>query len=482
MKFNNPVYENEELTYQDVFLFQQYFEWSSRLKDTDITPTYAFGTSLPFVVANMNAVAGKRMAETVARCGWISILPQDMSYETMERIILSIKSAHIRFDTPLTVKSDNNVRDALWIINKRAHDCVILIDDENRPIDIFKTKDLIDVDQFTSLAELKKHKLITWNDTITDKEAFTMMDDNAISSLPIIDKDWKLLWLLTKKNTVRNSLYTPTLDKNWKLDVAVALWINNFVEKTKKLLWLWITVFVLDTAHWFQKKMIEAVRLFRKEFGNELTLIAWNVVTEEWTKALLEAWANGVKVWIWPGAMCTTRMKTWVGRPQFTAVYKCGKVAREMWWFVRADGWIKDPRDLALALAAWASHGMLWTLLAWTYESTGEMKYDSDGSMYKENYGMASWKAVNIRNKDADKFELEQKAFFREGISSSKIYIKPWSESVLNIVDDFTAWLRSSMTYVWARNLNEFTEKAVIWVQTNAWYVEWTPNGKVLKR
>jgi len=481
MKFNNPIYENEELAYQDVFLFQQYFDWISRLKDTDIIPTVSFGTSIPIVTANMNAVTWKRMAETIARYGWLGVLPQDMNYETMAKIITKIKSANVKFDTALTMKVDNTVRDALWIINKRAHDCVVMIDDDNKPISLFKTKDLIDVDQFANLWELKKSSLITWNDDITNEEAFNLMDNNLFSSLPIIDKNGKLVWILTKKNTIRNAIYKPTLDKNYKLDVAVALGINNFLEKTRKLIWLWITIFVLDTAHGFQKTMLDAIKTFRHEFGKDLTLIAWNVCTAEWTKALLEAWANWVKVWIWPWAMCTTRMNTWVGRPQFTAVYKCSKIAREMWGFVRADGWIKDPRDLALALAAWASHGMLWTILSWTFESTGEIKYDNTGNMYKENYGMASWKAVNLRNKDVSKFELEQKALFREGISTSTIYIKSWSESVLNIIDDFTSWLRSSMTYVWAKNLKEFCEKAVIGVQTNAWYFEGTPHGRVMK-
>ena len=179
--------------------------------------------------------------------------------------------------------------------------------------------------------------------------------------------------------------------------------------------------------------------------------------------------------------MCTTRMQTWVWRPQFTAVYKCALEARKLWWFVWADGWVKEPRDVALALAAWANHVMLGTTFAWTYESTWDIKYDENWLMYKENYGMASKKAVELRNQKKDNFEIEKRWMYREWISKSKIYLREWLESVGDIIDTFTTWLRSSMSYVGAKDLEEFYEKAVIWVQTNAWFVEWTPHGKIRK-
>jgi len=480
MKFNNKVYENEELTYQDVFLYQNYFEWKSRLK-INITPNHSFWTKNPIVVANMNAIAGKRMAETMARYGGLVVLPQDMSLETLERVIKYVKNANPKYDTPITVKENNTIRDAMWIIHKRDHNCVIMIDDQNKATWIFKPKDLKNLDQFSLLWNIEKSKLITGIEWISNQEAFELMDKNNISSLPIVDKKWILKWILTKKNTIRNEIYSPTLDKNWKLNLAVAVWINSFEEKVHKLHEWWINIFVLDTAHGYQKSMIENIKKFRKIFGDEPTLIAWNVITEDATRDLIKAGANGVKVWIWPWAMCTTRMKTWVWRPQFTAVYKCSQEAKKHWGFVRADGGIRSPRDMNLALAAWANHVMRWSLFAGTFESVWDVKYDNDGSMYKDNYGMASQKAVNLRNQNTSKFELTKRAMFREGISSSKIYITKWRESVWDIVDEFTAWLRSAMTYVWANNLAEFHDKAIIGVQTNAGFTEWEPLGKMKK-
>lgn len=179
--------------------------------------------------------------------------------------------------------------------------------------------------------------------------------------------------------------------------------------------------------------------------------------------------------------MCTTRIKTWVGRPQFTAVYTCAQEAKKLWWFVWADGGIKSPRDMILALAAGANHVMIGTLFSGVLESVGDIKYDEHGLMYKENYGMASRKAVVGRNQKISKFELAKKQMFREWISSSKIYIKPGMESVGDVVDEFMTWLRSSMTYVGAGNLQEFTDKAIVGVQTIAWFTEGTPHGKVKK-
>ncbi|HOG15611.1 MAG TPA: IMP dehydrogenase, partial [Candidatus Absconditabacterales bacterium] len=327
MRFNNPIYENEELTYQDVFLFQDYFEGKSRF-EVEIKPTNSLGTEIPIVVANMNAVAGKRMAETIARYGGLAVLPQDMSIETLERVIKHVKSANPKYDTPITVKAKNTIRDAMGIIHKRDHNCVVMVDDNFRAIGIFTPKDFADLDQFSLLGDIKKGQLITGEVGISNEDAFNIMDEKNISSLPIVDKNGILKGILTKKNTIRNSIYKPTLDKNGKLNVAVAIGINGFEEKVHRLFELGVDIFVLDTAHGYQKSMIENIKKFRKLFGNGATLIAGNVITEKATRELIKAGASGVKVGIGPGAMCTTRMKTGVGRPQFTAVYKCAKEAK----------------------------------------------------------------------------------------------------------------------------------------------------------
>ncbi len=481
MKFNNPLYEHEELTYEDVFIFQQYFDGKSRIHDVTINPATKMWLTLPLISSNMNSVTGKRMAETMARYWGIWILPQDMEISKMLEIVSYIKSRHTIFDTPLTLTPDDYVRDALSIINKRAHKCVVVIDEKNHPISIFTPSDLEKYEQFTPLGKISKKFLITAPETISPEDAYNIMLEHGISSLPIIDHQGKLVWIFTKKNSVRSSLYTPTLDKNGKLNVAIALGINSFWEKAKILVEAGVDIFILDTAHGYQKSMIDAIQTFRKDFWNDLTLIAGNVCTQEWTKALLEAGADGVKVGIGPGAMCTTRMMTGVGRPQFSAIYHCAKIAKEMGKFVIADGWIKEPRDLALALWAGASFWMLWTILSGTFESTGDIFYDTEWKMYKQSYGMASGKAVWLRNNALSPFKQAQKSLFQEWISTSKIYLKDGRKSVWDIVDKFSNGLRSSLTYVWAKNLDDFYDKIVIWVQTPSGFQEWTPHWKLKK-
>lgn len=480
MKFKNPKNKNLELTFNDVFIFQNNSNISSRF-EVDVKPYNKLNSNLPIITANMNAISGKRMCETIARFGWLWCLPQDMSLETITKIIKNIKSADIIYDTPITIKEKNTIRDALGLIKKRSHNCVILINNKNKPIWIFNSNDFKWYDQYTYLWEIKNKKLISAKIPISAEKSFEIMEKNGISSLPIVDKNWILKWIMTKSNAIRNWIYKPSLDKNWKLDVCVALWINNFLERAKKLYKLWITKFVLDTAHWYQEKMIKAIKIMRKEFWKNIVLIAGNISTKEAVKDLIKAWADWVKVGIWPWAMCTTRIKTWVWRPQFTAIYECSLEAKKLWGFVWADWWIRNPRDLALSLAAWASHIMMWTILTWTYESTWDFLEDAEWKLYKQNYWMASLKAVYGRNKDLSSFEIAKKTLYQEWISNSKIYQKLGRESVWKIIDEFIMWLKSSMSYVWARNIEDFYEKAIIWVQTTAWFIEWTPHWKIIK-
>ncbi len=480
MKFKNPENNNLELTFDDVFLFQNKSKIKSRL-EVDVKPYNKLNSNLPIITANMNAISGKRMCETIARFGWIGCLPQDMSLKVIKETIKYIKSANIIYDTPITVRKENTIRDALWLIKKRSHNCVILIDNKNKPIWIITLRELMWFDQYSYIWDLKYKKVIKAKVWISPEKSFEIMEKNSISSLPIVDKNEVLVGIMTKSNAIRSGIYHPSLDKDWCLDVAVALWINNFLDRAKELYKLGVTKFILDTAHWYQEKMINAIKTMRKTFWKDIVLIAWNISTKEATSDLIKAWADWVKVGIGPWAMCTTRIKTWVWRPQFSAVYECSKKAKKLWWFVVADWGIRNPRDLALSLAAWASHIMVWSILTATYESTWDFLEDSEWNLYKQNYGMASKKAVFGRNKDLSNFEIAKKMLYQEWISESKIYQRKGRESVWKVVDEFIMGLRSSMSYIWAKNLEEFYKKAVVWVQTNAGFTEWTPHWKLIK-
>jgi IMP dehydrogenase len=223
--------------------------------------------------------------------------------------------------------------------------------------------------------------------------------------------------------------------------------------------------------------MIEAIRAVRAAVGDRVPLVAGNVCTAEGTAALLEAGADVVKVNVGPGAMCTTRMQTGAGRPTFSAVRACAEEARKRGKHAWADGGVREPRDVALYLAAGASRVMVGTMLSGTWESPGEVREDRDGRLYKENYGMASARAVSDRTADLDPFEQARKGFFREGISTSKIYLREGRESVGAVVVDVITGILSSFTYVGAGDCESFHDRAVIGVQTLAGFLEGKPHG-----
>ncbi|GFJ91299.1 hypothetical protein Prum_049410 [Phytohabitans rumicis] len=206
-----------------------------------------------------------------------------------------------------------------------------------------------------------------------------------------------------------------------------------------------------------------------------MPIAAGNVVTAEGTRELIEAGADIVKVGVGPGAMCTTRMMTGVGRPQFSAVLDCAAAARELGKHVWADGGVRHPRDVALALAAGASNVMIGSWFAGTYESPGDLYTDVDGRRYKENFGMASARAVSARTAEDTPFDRARKAVFEEGISTARMYLDPARPGVEDVIDEIVAGVRSACTYAGASTLAELHERAVVGVQSAAGYTEGMP-------
>ena len=518
MQFKYPEDQNKELGFNDVFIYQNYSNIASR-KECSVNNWILKDVTIPIISANMNAVSWKRMCETLSRYWGLWILPQDMNFETKLNIVHHIFNSSIEYDTPLTVKQNETVGFALDLINKKNHWCVVLINDEGTEALWYYTEsDLRKQDRFVQFEIIKprttnKSSFIfeSWEDWIIFKSLdnttvlkgfkelyeylLTEGEDNAFIY------EWTIFkGIIYKKDIIRRTFFNDeslfnfqnTLSKEStllkrKLNIGIAIWINQCfeeveIEHIKEYYKAWVRIFILDTAHGYQEKMIQAIKKIRNlPFWKELSIIAGNVCTEEGTKALLEAWADGVKVGIGPWAMCTTRMMTAVWRPQFSAVYACSKVANKMWWFVIADGGIKFTRDFCLALAAWAKFVMLWTMLSWTKESVGEVKYDENWKLYKENYGMASAKAVLGRNKKQSLYDISLRNVFNEGISTSRIYLREWMWTVWEVCEKLISGLKSSMTYVWAKNIEEYQGKVIIWVQTQSWYNEGTPHGNIVK-
>lgn len=483
MRFLHPERDEAlELALEDVFLTPNYYEGSSRL-DVSLTPVDFPGGSHPVVSSNMSSVTGKRMAETMARLGGLGVLPQDMDLETVRRIVRHIQSADPRYDTALDVSPQATVRDADGILRKRAHGMVVVTDAERRPIGIVTPADLRDRDQYTAVGQVMQTRVVTIEAGTPNRDAYLRMDDARLKACPVVDRDGRLAGVLTKDDAVRLELVKPSLNAEGQLMVAAAVGIHAAAsEAASRLVELGVSAIVLDTAHGHQRRMIETLRAVRPAVPPGLPLVAGNVCTKEGTRALIEAGADIVKVNVGPGAMCTTRMQTGMGRPTFTSVLECAAEARRHGRHVWADGGVRHPRDVALYLAAGASRVMVGTMLAGTFESPGDVKRDEGGHLYKESYGMASARAVGERTQGLDPFEAAKKSFFREGISRSRIFIPEGHESVGTLVFDMITGLQSAFTYAGATHPEAFFDQAVVGVQSAAGYYEGTPHGLEVRR
>lgn len=448
-------------------------EISSRL-EVDLATSDNTGATMPIVVANMTAIAGRRMAETVARRGGIVVIPQDIPGDVVTDVISWVKQRHPLFDTPITLSPESTVADAASLIHKRSHGAIVVIEN-NKPVGIITQDDLESVDQFTQLHQVMTRELTTLPDNLDARAAFDFLTHNRRSLAPVVSHNGELVGIMTRTGALRGSLYTPALDARGKLRIAAAVGINGDVaKKASELLEAGADVLVVDTAHGHQKKMFEALAAIKK-LSPQVPIVAGNVVTADGVRDLVEAGADIIKVGVGPGAMCTTRMQTGVGRPQFSAVLECAAAAKELGKHVWADGGVRHPRDVALALAAGASQVMIGSWFAGTYESPGDLKRDTNGRVYKESFGMASKRAVVARTSNEDSFERARKALFEEGISSSRMYLDPLRPGVEDLLDEITAGLRSSMTYAGARTLAEFAERAVVGIQSSSGYAEGRP-------
>ncbi len=473
MRFLNEITPQYDLTYDDVFMVPARSDVGSRLS-VDLAADDGTGTTIPLVVANMTAVAGRRMAETVARRGGLVVIPQDIPIEVVADVVSWVKARHVVYETPITVGTTDTVGDLLNLLPKRAHGAAVVIDGE-RPIGVVTEADCLAVDRFTQVGQVMARELLTVPDGIAPEEAFERLNKGHHRLAPVVREDGSLKGLLTRQAALRATLYTPAVDAQGRLRIAAAIGVNGDVAgRAKALLESGVDVLVVDTAHGHQEKMISALRIVRG-LDPQVPIVAGNVVSAAGVRDLVAAGADIIKVGVGPGAMCTTRMMTGVGRPQFSAVLECAAQARALGKHVWADGGVRHPRDVALALAAGASNVMVGSWFAGTFESPGDIQRDGDGRLYKENFGMASARAVKLRTAEDSAFEQARKAIFEEGISTSRMYLDPRRPGVEDLIDSIVAGVRSSCTYAGARSLEEFHDRAVIGIQSAAGFGEGKP-------
>lgn len=473
MEFLRGRHPEHDLTYGDVFMVPRRSDVASRT-DVDLASSDGSGTTIPIVVANMTAVAGRRMAETVARRGGMAVIPQDIPTSVVADVIAWVKQRSLVYDTAITLGPTDTVGEALNLLPKRAHGAVVVVSDR-RPVGVVTEADCVGVDRYTQLYRVMSEELLTLPDAIDPRAAFERLQGGRHRLAPVVDVNGELVGILTRTGALRATLYSPAVDGGGRLRVAAALGVNADVPtRSRALIDAGADVLVLDTAHGHQEKMLSALKAVRA-LDPPVPVVAGNVVSAEGTRELIDAGADIVKVGVGPGAMCTTRMMTGVGRPQFSAVLECACAAEERGRHVWADGGVRYPRDVALALAAGASNVMIGSWFAGTHESPGDLNRDEAGRPFKESFGMASARAVATRTADDSAFERARKAVFEEGISTSRMYLDPERPGVEDLLDMIVAGIRSACTYAGATNLADLHDRALIGVQTTAGFTEGRP-------
>ncbi|MPZ74474.1 MAG: GuaB1 family IMP dehydrogenase-related protein [Nitriliruptorales bacterium] len=483
MRFATHHQSNQDLTFDDVFVVPRRSAVESRL-DVDLTTVDGSGTTIPVVVANMTAVAGRRMAETVARRGGLAVIPQDIPVDVVADVISWVKDRHAVFETPITLHPHDTVGDALNLLPKRSHEAVIVVEhvgatatdadgaSYGRPVGVVTPADCDGVDRFTQLHQVMTTDLLTVRATVGARDAFRILHDARRRMAPVVADDGRLVGLVSQKGAVRSALYRPAVDADGRLRVAAATGISGDVAgRAKTLLEAGADVLVVDTAHGHQQRMLDALGSVQG-LGPHVPVAAGNVVTAEGVRDLSDAGADIIKVGVGPGAMCTTRMMTGVGRPQFSSVVECAAEARRLQRHVWADGGVRHPRDVALSLAAGATNVMVGSWFAGTHESPGDVLFDRDGRPYKLSFGMASARAVQQRSAGGDAFDRARKSLFEEGLSSSRMYLDDEQPGVEDRLDSIVAGVRSACAYAGASDLETFHQQAVVGIQTLAGYTE----------
>lgn len=471
-----------DLTYSDVFLVPRRSGVTSRLQ-VDLAPLDGTPATIPLVSSNMNSVTGPRLAAVLARRGGIGVLPQDMPLQELDEAIRWVKRQPVAWDTPLVLDPSASVEDALRLLPATEGHGVVVATSRDGAVDADGIRGILPATRLaTALPDAALGDLVREGSPALDVEdvtdgraAFDAITATGAETVCML-RHGHLVGTLTARSALRSTLYAPAVDADGRLAVAAAVGINGDVAaKARALAAAGVDVLVVDTAHGHQEGMLRALRTVSAlELG--IPIVAGNIVTADGVRDLVDAGATILKVGVGPGAMCTTRMMTAVGRPQFSAVLETAEAAREHGAHVWADGGVRYPRDVALALAAGAASVMIGSWFAGTIEAPGELQIDEDGRIYKESWGMASTKAVQARFGRLDAYERARKELFAEGISSSRIYLDPLRPGVEDLLDMITSGVRSSFTYAGASSVPEFHERALVGLQSAAGYEE----GKAL--
>ena len=465
------------LTYDDVLLVPQYSSVDSRRAlSTKTCLTKKIALQIPIVSANMDVVTESEMAITMAREGGIGIIHRFMTIAAQARQIGRVKKAEsFMVDKPISMRESNTVGDVKRAVEETGTGGILIVDNDGKLIGIVSTRDMLfENDMNKPVTAIMSTDVHSAPPDTTLKEAERLLHEHRVEKLPLVDGDGKVAGLVTLKDIMKITQFPKaTKDSRGRLSVGAAVGVRDKeMRRVEAVLEAGADCIVVDIAHGDSQLEIEMIQGIRKHFPNA-QIIAGNVATADGTKRLIDAGADAVKVGVGPGSICITRIVAGSGVPQLTAVIECADAARPYGVPVIADGGIRQPGDVAKALAAGAQTVMIGSMLAGTDESPG-MIMTRRGHRYKASRGMASLEANLERNKregnDLTQEEIED--YVAEGVEAAV----PYRGKAREVLTQLVGGLQSGMSYSGAHSIEELQEKAIFVRMTGAGLKESGPH------
>ena len=445
------------LTFEDVLLVPQYSEILPKQVDVKTRISKNVTLNIPIVSAAMDTVTEHRTAIMMARLGGIGVIHKNMDVESQAKEVKRVKKSEsgVIID-PIFINPEATVAEALSLMSDLHISGVPVIDKDRKLIGILTNRDLRFETNMSTLVKdrMTKAPLITAPKGCTLDDAEKIFSQNRVEKLPIVDKDGRLDGLITIKDLKKRKEYpNANKDSYGRLRVAAAIGVGQ-IDRAKALVDAGVDVIVIDSAHGHSKGIIDTLKEVKANFN--VDVVAGNIANPAAVKDLAEAGADGIKVGIGPGSICTTRIVAGVGVPQISAIDDCASEAAKYGIPVIADGGLKYSGDVAKALAAGAACVMAGSLLAGCEESPGEL-ITFQGRQYKVYRGMGSIGAMTKGSSDR---------YFQEGTAQDKLVPEgiegrvPFAGSIKDVIHQLIGGLRSAMGYVGAKDIQTLQERA----------------------
>ena len=466
------------LTFDDVLLLPAYSEVLP--KEVELRTQFSRNIILnaPFVTAAMDTVTEASMAIAIAREGGIGVIHKNMSIEEQAHQVAIVKRAEngMIYD-PVTIRRGSTVKDALELMHDYHIGGIPVVDDDNKLVGIVTNRDL----RFERRMDKKIDEVMTKENLVTTHQqtdlvaAAQILQENKIEKLPVVDKNNRLVGLITYKDiTKAKDKPMACKDEKGRLRVAAGVGVTtDTMDRAKALVEAGVDAIVIDTAHGHSKGVVEKLKQVKKAFP-QLDVIVGNVATGEAAKYLVDNGADAVKVGIGPGSICTTRVVAGVGVPQLSAVYDVYSALQGTGVPLIADGGLRYSGDIVKALAAGGSCVMIGSLVAGTEESPGETII-FNGRKFKSYRGMGSLEAMEQKNGSRDRYfqndVRDVKKLVPEGIAGRV----PYKGTVQEVIYQLTGGLRSGMGYCGAPSIERLHDAKFTRI-TNAGVMESHPH------